>query len=268
MSETSNSLLKLRVLITGASSGIGRDMARVFAENGHPLILVSRDQVKLEEFARDLASEYGTDVRIIAADLSVSDNVEYVYKEVVRTGSDVDILVNNAGYGFMGEFLEGDLDNQMGMIHLNISALTELAWRFGRDMKSRGRGGILNVGSMAGFAPGPYMAIYYATKAYVLFFTEALRTELKSSGVRVSCLCPGPVRTGFFDRARMMKAVLSKGKYVPVLDSLTVARSAYDGFMQNRSLIMPGIISKILPYILRITPRNLSLQIVKKFNRP
>lgn len=224
-------------LITGASGGIGCELAKEFARHGHNLILVARHGRGLEELAERIADETGVRVHVLVTDLAVPGAAEELYHEVRRLSLDVDILVNNAGAGQVGLFVETPMETDGMMIRLNIAALTELTKLFGRDMAARGQGKILNVASTGSYHPGPYTAVYYATKAYVLSFTEAIARELSPLNVTVTALCPGATRTGFAERA---------GKSDPegAMDAETVARIAYKGFMKGKRVIVPGFLNK------------------------
>ena len=183
-------------LITGASSGIGRDLARVFAADGYNLVLVARRAAALQGLADELTRDYRIAASVIAADLAEPDATAQIVAQVSAAGTVVDVVVNNAGFGLQGTVAELPLERQLEMIQVNVTALTALSRSFLPSMLSRNRGGILNVGSTAAFQPGPLMAVYYATKAYVESFTEALAEEVSGTAVRVSCLCPGPTETG------------------------------------------------------------------------
>lgn len=184
-------------LVTGASSGIGLELARVLARHGHNLVLVARDEIRLNEIARELGKENYVTVKVIARDLSNESAPTDIYNLLHNESVSVDILVNCAGTATLGLFAKADLASQMRMIHVNALALTALTHLFLKDMLNRGRGRILNVASTAAFQPGPLMAVYYATKAYVLSFSEAITNEVSGSGVTVTALCPGPTITGF-----------------------------------------------------------------------
>src|SRR3954471_20420213 len=188
-------------LITGASAGIGLELARLFAAGGYDLVLVARSAGRLEELAGELRSRHGAAARALAKDLTHPESPEEVFRELEAAGVAVDVLVNNAGFGTFGPFAETDLDQELRELQLNVVTLTHLTKRFLPGMLARRRGGVLNVGSTAGFQPGPLMAVYYATKAYVLSFSEALAEELRNTGITVTALCPGPTRTEFASEA-------------------------------------------------------------------
>jgi uncharacterized protein len=196
------------VLITGASSGIGLNFSHKFAESGHDVILVARSEGKLRTLALELESKYGVRAYVFTSDLSEPGASKVLYDKVKAQGTQVDILINNAGFGLFGEFEETELSKELDMIQVNITALTELSKYVGQEMVARKSGQILNVASTAAFQPGPLMAVYYATKAYVLSFSEALANEWATHGVKVTALCPGATRTGFSDAAELQSSKL------------------------------------------------------------
>jgi short-subunit dehydrogenase len=253
-------LSAMAVLITGASTGIGKELAYHFAKNGHHLVLVARSKDKLQTLAASLRDTFGVDVYVIAKNLERMDSVKEVYEEVQREGITVDYLVNNAGFGVFGSTLETDWDQESGMIELNVKALTYLTKLFVPDMVKRGKGGILQVASTAAFQPGPLMAVYYATKAYVLSYSEALENELRGSGVTVTVLCPGPTRTDFADRAKLEQSKLFNSG---VMDVQTVAKIGYDGFMKGKRIVIPGIKNRLLACLVRFLPRKLVTDMVR-----
>jgi short-subunit dehydrogenase len=239
-------------LITGASSGIGLDLARLMAPD-FDLIITARNQARLEEIARELQQQHGSRVHVIAGDLVRPEVPLQILSEAERRGLQVDILVNNAGFGGYGAFAETDLESELEMIQVNITALTELTKAAAQRMRERKRGSILNVASTAGFQPGPLMAVYYATKAYVISFTEAISNELKGSGINVICLCPGATATEFAKRADMEKSRLFK---IGAMSSADVATAAYRALLQRRrGMVIPGFMNKLLLQSLRVSPR-------------
>lgn len=239
-------------LVTGASSGIGLELARLLAGDGYDLVLVARRRDRLEELGRGLEKEHGIRYRTIEADLAEPGAAEQVSHQL-EDPSAVDILVNNAGVGALGPFAKMDIDAERRMIRLNIAALTDLTRLVLAGMLSRRRGRILNVASTAGFAPGPFMAVYYASKAYVISFSEALREELRGSGVTVTVLCPGPTRTEFQEVAHIESVRLFR---MPgVMDAAPVARAGYRGLMRGKGLVVPGLMNQILPLAIRVSPR-------------
>lgn len=248
------------VLITGASRGIGYELARRFARAGHDLVLVARDRDALSRAAGELAPS-GVSVRTISCDLARPGSPSELFQEIQQQSVAVEVLVNNAGFGTFGPFAEGELATELEMMQLNVISLTHLTKLFLREMLPRGRGRILNVASTAAFQPGPLMAVYFATKAHVLSFSEALANELRGSGVTVSVLCPGPTRSGFQERAGMERSRLFRWG---VMDAAVVADAAYEGLMSGRTLIIPGLKNKLLAFSVRLGPRALIPHIVRK----
>jgi short-subunit dehydrogenase len=247
-------------LITGASSGIGAELARVFASNGHRLALVARRADRLEMLAGEIVASGGARPIIIPCDLEQPDGGDKVAAALAAESVEVEYLVNNAGFGKFGRAIKIDRGQQLGIIAVNIRALTDLSLRFS-DQLVRNRGGILNVGSVAGFLPGPGMAVYYASKAYVLSFTEALHEELGPLGVRVTALCPGPVPSEFQSRAGFRPGFDSAVLNVSAAD---VALAGYRGLMANKRAVIPGFGVKMVPFLLRFFPRGFILAAVGK----
>src|SRR5881397_1759566 len=242
-------------LITGASAGIGAELAHLFASKGHRLALVDRCGDRLTRLASEIVAAGGTAPILIPCDLERPDSGDKIAAALAAEGAEVEFVVNNAGYGLFGHAIELDRAEQLGIIAVNIRAMTDLSLRFS-DQLIRHRGGILNVGSIAGFLPGPGMAVYYATKAYVLSFTEALRAELAPHGVRVTVLCPGPVPSEFQARAGFRPGFDSAILNVSPAD---VAQQAYSGLMANKRAVLPGLGIKIVPFLLRLFPRSFIL---------
>lgn len=254
-------------VVTGASSGIGRELARALAADAHDLVLVARSQERLESLAAELAAEYGIAARVIVADLSSNGAPEAVEGAVsAEPGRPVDTLVNNAGFGTYGPFAETPLEESLGVILLNVMALTELAGLFLPGMLERGRGRILNVASTAAFQPGPRMAVYYATKAYVLYFSEAIAQELAGSGVTVTALCPGPTRTEFHTRAEMTDSrLLHKSA---MMDAQAVARAGLRGMRRGKRVVVPGAANRFGLLGARLLPRRLLTRLVGAIQAP
>jgi uncharacterized protein len=248
-------------LITGASAGIGTELVRVFSANGHRLALAARRADRLAALAAEIAASGGIAPLLIPCDLEAPDACDKIAEALGAAGVDVEYVVNNAGYGLFGRATELNRADQLGIIAVNIRALTDLSLRFS-DSLIRNRGGILNVGSIAGFLPGPGMAVYYASKAYVLSFTEALRNELAPHGVRVTVVCPGPVPSEFQDRAGFEPGFDSAILNVSAAD---VAQQAYRGLMANRRIVLPGLGIKMVPPLLRLFPRGFILAAVGLF---
>ncbi|MCX7569619.1 SDR family oxidoreductase [Tumebacillus sp. DT12] len=247
-------------LITGASNGIGLELAKLFARDGHDLVLVARSEDKLRELAADMERTHGISVLVIAKDLSDPAAPAEVYEQVQAAGIRVDVLVNNAGYGSFGLFAETDLDFELNMIRLNIESLTHLSKRYVRDMIAQKSGRILNVASTASFQPGPLMAVYYASKAYVLSFSEALANELTGTGVTVTALCPGATASGFQEMANMQNSKLVQGA---IMDAKTVAEIGYRGLLEGRTVVIPGLTNKVMATSTRFMPRKLVTKIVR-----
>jgi hypothetical protein len=247
-------------LVTGASSGIGLELARVFAKNGHSLLLASRNIGKLELLAGELRTAYGCRVHTLKADLSEEGAAEKVFQTIRDMGIEVDILVNNAGAGSCGLFHEMAMESIVHMLKLDMEALTCLTRLFAEDMAEKKRGRILNVASTGSYQPGPYIAVYYAAKAYVLSFSYALAAELKSSGVAVSALCPGATRTGFAKAA-------GKADIPSAMDPAAVAKAAYRGLLRGKRVIIPGTGNKIAVFFSKFLPGSLNAEIVKKIQK-
>ncbi len=256
-------MAKQTALITGASSGIGRALAHQFAADGHDLVVVARRAAALDEVVREVTRAYGVKASAISADLAQPAGARQLYDDLIRAGTAIDVVVNNAGFGDHGTVAELPLDRQLAMIQVNVTALTELTRLFLPGMLERNQGGILNVGSTAGFQPGPLMAVYYATKAYVVSFTEALAEELAGSALRVSCLAPGPTATGFAEEARMTETRLFR---LGTMNAADVARIGYEGWKQRKVLVVPGLTNRLGVVLVRVAPRSLVRRLVKDLN--
>jgi short-subunit dehydrogenase len=250
----------MTALITGASSGIGLELARIFAEHGHDVVLVARSEGKLQALATELQSRGGR-AQVIAADLAAAGGPKQVVDRLAERGLAIDVLVNNAGYGLFGPFLETSLETELAMIQLNIVALTELTKRLLPGMVARKNGRILNVASTAAFLPGPLMAVYYATKAYVLSFSEAIANELEGTGVTVTVLAPGPTASGFQAAASLEDSKLVAGKTLAT--SREVAAAAYDGLMSGAPIVIPGLVNKMTAQMHRLLPRRVVTSLVR-----
>ena len=250
-------------LITGASSGIGRDLAHQFAADGYDLVVVARRAVALDELVRDVTRAYGVKARAISADLAQPAVAREIYDELWRAGTAIDVVVNNAGFGLKGTVAELSLDRQLEMIQVNVTALTELTRLFLPGMLERNQGGVLNVGSTAGFQPGPFMAVYYATKAYVVAFTEALAEEIVGSALRVSCLAPGPTATGFAAEAHMTESRLFR---LGAMKATDVARIGYKGWKLRKVVVVPGLTNRLGVVLVRVSPRSLVRRLLKYLN--
>lgn len=250
-----------RVLVTGASAGIGVELARCFAKDKSDLILVARRKERLEELAAELQGEYGVDVRVMPADLAVAEQRQALFDDLQREGIEVDVLVNNAGFGLNGKFHVLDMERQMDMVSLNIAALTQLTRLFLPAMVERDRGGVLNVASTASFQAGPKMALYYASKAFVLSLSEAIHEELSDTRVTVSCLCPGPTTTEFGQVADMEDKPLFK--FAP-MSAASVAKIGFRGFRQNKAIVIAGLGNWLLAHSSRMMPRWISRKVAKQ----
>ena len=251
-------------LITGASSGIGLEFARVFAAETNNLVLVARSEEKLKELADELTIKYGVGVKVIKADLSKMSEVQKVYDTCKAAKIEIDFLVNNAGFGTFGFFAETDWEKTEQMIDLNIKSLTKMCRMFIPDMITRKSGKILNVASTAAFQPGPTMAVYFATKSFVLFLSEALYNELRGTGVSVTCLCPGATESDFHKTGNVSESNLFRDKKLP--SSAEVARFGYDALMKNKMTVIHGLLNTIMAKSARFVPRKLLLTMARQIN--
>ncbi|HZC97644.1 MAG TPA: SDR family NAD(P)-dependent oxidoreductase [Bradyrhizobium sp.] len=254
-------MTELVTLITGASAGIGSELARVFASHGHRVALVARRADRLTALAAEITAKGSAAPIVICCDLTQSDAGDRIADALAAAGAEIEYVVNNAGFGVFGKAIQRDRADQLNIIAVNIRALTDLSLRYS-DSLVRHRGGILNVGSIAGFLPGPGMAVYYASKAYVLSFTEAMRAELAPLGVRVTVVCPGPVPSEFQARAGFAPGFDSA---ILNVSAAAVAQQAYRGLMANKRAVLPGLGIKIVPFLLRFFPRSVILAAVAGF---
>src|SRR6185503_11380537 len=250
-------------LITGASVGIGRELAKLFAQNSHNLVLVARNAARLQEVAGDLERQFEVTAKAFPLDLTSSAAPQLLSDQLRRENIAIDVLVNNAGYGKLGAFTQIPYAESAGQIELNITALTHLTKLFLAPMLERKAGRILNVASTAGFQPGPLMAVYYATKAYVISFSEALANELQGTGVSVTCLCPGATDTEFQTRAGTERTTLFRR--TRPMDAATVARDGYRALMKGKPLVISGIRNRLLMESLRVSPRRVVTAVSRKF---
>lgn len=242
-------------LITGASSGIGLELAREFARHQHPLIIVAPVAAELGEVTKQLQADFGVPVMPVVADLTEGTSAEKIFQLVNNGGMQVDILVNNAGLGQRGKFWETPLEKDLEMIRLNVEAVVRLTKLFLPPMVARGQGRLLNTASIAGFEPGPLMAIYHATKAFVLSWSEAIATELEPTGVTVTALCPGPVDTDFFPKADLVEAAaFQKANVMPPQE---VARVAHAATMKGERVVIPGGLNKAMIFSRRLTGESM-----------
>ncbi|MFK4302493.1 MULTISPECIES: SDR family oxidoreductase [unclassified Paenibacillus] len=253
--------MRKTVLITGVSGGIGKELADRFAKDGYDLVLVARSESKLVELGKEYKKKYDTRATVIAKDVASHGVPEEIFAELKEKGIVVDYLVNNAGFGLFGTFLETKLEEETNMIDVNIKALTIMTKLFVPDMVKRGEGGVMNVASLVAFFPGPMMSVYYATKAYVLSFTEALENELNGTGVTVTALCPGLTSTGFVDRSGMGASKLFQNG--AIMEAGQVAEEGYRGFLRGKTFIMPGARNRLMKFIPRLLPRKLVTRMVR-----
>jgi len=253
-----------RALITGASSGIGYELAWIFAREGYDLVLVSRNEQKLRQLSDEIKQKYDVSVRVLPKDLSLSRSPAEIFIELEQSSLPIDILVNNAGFGTYGPFVETSLSDELDMLQLNMVSLTHLTKLFLKDMLKRGYGKILNVASTAAFQPGPFMAVYYATKAYVLSFSEALAEELRGTNVTVTCLCPGPTVSEFGKRAGVGNILLMKGR---MMDSKSVAEIGYRALMKNQRVAVAGLMNRLLVMGSKLAPRGLTTRVLRILQR-
>lgn len=248
-------------LITGSSGGIGYELAKVHAENGDNLVLVARNKSKLDELKKELEERHGIMVYTIGKDLSLTDSAKEVYDEVKKNNISIDYLINNAGLGDIGLFADCDWEKQEKMINLNITALAHFTRLYLPDMIKKGSGKILNVASTASFQPGPTMSVYFATKAFVLSFSEAVNEEVRNKGISVTALCPGSTESGFHAAATGDKKVLKERK---LISSRKVAEFGYKAMMKGKSVVIPGLKNMIMATSVRFFPRNIIVRAARK----
>lgn len=248
--------MKKTVLITGASSGFGYEFVKLFAKEDYNLILTARNIERLEEIKDEFDS---LNITLIKKDLSKPHSAKELYDEIKEKGLNIDILINNAGFGLVGRFDKLDADKQLEMVELNVITLTELTHYVLQEMKLRREGKILNVASTAAFQPGPLMAVYYASKAYVLSFSEALAEELRGTGITVTALCPGPSKTNFAKAANVEKTKM----FAKVMNADVVARLGYKALMKGQRVVVTGTVNKLGTYAVKFLPRSLVVKITK-----
>ncbi len=251
-------------LVTGASGGIGEDLARLIAAGGRDVVLLARSAQKLQALADELSRMHNVTATVLTQDLSEPGAADAVARTLAGRQVTIDVLVNNAGVGTFGEFARENPEEQLRMLQLNIVTLTSLTRCLLPGMLERRRGRVLNVASTAAFQPGPRMAVYYASKAYVLSLSLALTEETANTGVTVTCLCPGPTRTGFQERAQMNKSRLFQ--MTSVMSSADAARAGYDAMMAGRALVVPGVANKIGAQSMRFVPRRVAAKIAGALN--
>lgn len=253
--------MQLTALITGASGGIGEEIARLFAEDGHELVLVARSLEKLVLLGGELGMGHNVATRVIVSDLSRPEAPQEIFDELKAAGVHVDVLVNNAGFGSYGQFAETDLRRELDLLQVNIAALTHLTKLFLPAMIERKRGYVMNVASTAAFQPGPLMAVYYASKAYVLHFTEAIANELQGTNVVVSALCPGPTETGFVAAAGMEQSKLFERG---AMTARAVAVEGYRGLFAGTTVVIPGARNNLTARLVGLAPRSWVTKVVRR----
>lgn len=249
-------------LITGSSNGIGYELARIHASKGGDLILVARNLSRLQEIKEHFEKKYHVQVYIIGKDLSIASSAREIFEEIKDNHISVEYLINNAGFGNFGLFAETDWNRQEQMINLNVTALAYFTWLFLPEMIYRRSGKIMNVASVASFAPGPTMAVYYATKAFVLSFSEAIHNEVNEYDITVTALCPGPTQSGFQESASLQDSKLFSGKNIPA--AREVAQFGYRSMMRGRMVAIHGFKNKILAHSVRLAPRSVVPKITRK----
>ncbi len=254
--------MKNTALITGASNGIGFELAKVHASKGGDLVLVARNKSKLDELKTELETQYKVSVYTIGKDLSANNSAQDVYDETTKQNIQIDYLINNAGFGDFGMFVDADWNKELQMINLNITTLTQFTKLYLQDMVKRRSGKIMNVASTAAFQSGPTMAVYFATKAYVLSFSEAVDNEVSDKGVTITTLCPGATESGFQAAAAMEESNLVKGKKLPT--SKEVAEYGYEAMMKGKTVAIHGMMNWILANAVRFTPRALVVKLTRK----
>ncbi|MBL7903364.1 MAG: SDR family oxidoreductase [Bacteroidia bacterium] len=249
-------------LITGASGGIGLELAKIHASKGGHLVLVARSIEKLSLIKEDLEKTHAIQVKVISKDLSSKDAALEVYQEIKKEKIQIDYLINNAGFGDFGFFYETQWNKEERMIGLNITSLTQFCKLFINDMISQGGGKIMNLASMAAFEPGPLMAVYYASKAYVLHFSEAINNELKDKNITVTALCPGPTESGFQEASSQKESKIVKGKKLPT--AKVVAAYGYDAMLKGKAVAVPGFMNALLVRLVRFIPRSVLVKAIRK----
>lgn len=260
--RTEIDITRKMAVITGASSGIGMELARLFAADGYDLIVTARRAERLQLLSDELRKAHGISVHIIQMDIAQPFAAATLWQDINNITSDIDVLVNNAGFGDSGNFAEEQPENIERMIHLNISTLTSLTRNVLPGMIARKRGNILNVSSLAGFQPGgPGMSVYYATKSYVLSFSRGIRSELHGTGVSVTVLCPGPTRTEFEGKAKAENTRLFHLHLSPPMDARVVALAGYQGMRHGCGIVTPGLLNKFLAISMRLAPPSIALKI-------
>lgn len=253
--------MKNTALITGASNGIGLELAKIHASKSHDLVLIARNKSKLEEIKKELEEQYKVSVYLIIKDLSEINAAQEIYNETTKQNIQIDYLINNAGFGDYGMFTETDWNKELQMINLNMTTLTHFTKLYLQDMVLRGRGKIMNVASTAAFQSGPTFAVYSATKAYVLSFSEAVNNEVRDKGITITALCPGATKTGFQDAAAMNDSKIFKSKNLP--SAKEVAEFGYASMMKGKTVAIHGIMNSVLAFSSRLIPRALVVKVTR-----
>lgn len=257
--------MRKTALITGATSGIGYALSRLLAEKGYDLVLVARTEEKLNRIGEEFGTRYGIQARAVPMDLTAPSAPEELHEGLAVEGIQIDLLVNSAGIAVHGKFSESSAERQGNLIQLNIASPTQLCRLFGADMAGRRDGRILNVSSTAAFQAGPFLSTYYASKAYLLLFSEALHREFKRDGVTVTALCPGPTRTEFFRRNDISRTGLDRSPLM--MDAARVAEVGYSAMMAGKPLAIPGAMNKLLVFLVRLSPRRTAASVAGFLNR-
>lgn len=247
-------------IVTGASCGIGLELAKILAKDGKNIVVIARSRDQLEDLKREIENKHGTKVKVLAKDLSDPKAPPEIFSELEKEKIYIDVLVNNAGFGVYGMFLETDLREELDMIQVNAASLIHLTKLFLKGMVRDKSGYILNAASLCAFLPTPMEAVYCSTKAFVLHFSEALANELQGTGVRVTCLCVGLARTGFQKRAHMENCKVAKRK---MMDAATVAEAGYKALKRGKVIEIPGLVYKFAPWFARFAPRNVVTRVVR-----
>lgn len=251
-------------LITGTTSGIGKEFAELFAKKGYNLITIAMNEEILKKQKIELEKKYNINVKYIVKDLSIETSYLEIYNEVKQNNINIDILVNNAGFATYGNFIDVELEKQKNLAMVNMMAVMQLSYLFGKEMAKRKKGKIINIASIASFQAGPFMAMYYASKSFVRSFSEALHEELKEQGVGVTAICPGPTKTKFEERAEMKKSYMFKKMKVDTAKN--VAEKSYQAMMKNKAVYVVGFQNKIIAFLTRFGSLKLSRNVAKKIN--
>lgn len=254
----------MHVLITGTTSGIGKEFAELFAKKGYNLVTVAMNEEVLQKQKEELEKTYKIGVTYIVKDLSKQESYVEIYNEVKQSNINIDILVNNAGFATYGDFIDLELEKQNNLAMVNMMAVMNLSYLFGKDMANRKQGKIINIASIASFQAGPFMGMYYASKSFVRSFTEALHEELKEYGISVTAICPGPTKTKFEERAKMKKSYMFKKMKVDTAKN--VAEKSYQAMMKNKAVYVVGFQNKIIAFLTRFGSLKLSRNVAKKIN--